>query len=145
MPQKVRKERQVLENDELLYDPDEDDNNMKWVERQRGVFGASTTEVRVNDTSVATAAEMNRQRGMVREAHSDAVLNCAACMTTLCLDCQRHEFHHNQFRAMFVLNCQIDHTEMLQFKEPGEKRRRKVASIGGKGSQPEQIYFPVKV
>jgi hypothetical protein len=44
---------------------------------------------------------------------TDAVLNCPACFTVLCRDCQRHEFYSGQFRAMFVMNCRIDRSETL--------------------------------
>ncbi len=39
---------------------------------------------------------------------SDAVLSCPGCFTTLCIDCQRHEKYHSQYRAMFVMNCDVD-------------------------------------
>ncbi|KAJ0970045.1 hypothetical protein J5N97_022922 [Dioscorea zingiberensis] len=42
-----------------------------------------------------------------KKGHSDAVLSCPACFTTLCLDCQRHAEYVTQFRAMFVTNCEI--------------------------------------
>jgi len=38
---------------------------------------------------------------------SDAVLNCPACFTVLCFDCQRHAYYPNQYRAMFVQNCKV--------------------------------------
>ena len=37
--------------------------------------------------------------------HSDAILSCPGCLTTVCIDCQRHEFYTTQYRAMFVMNC----------------------------------------
>ena len=36
---------------------------------------------------------------------SDAILSCPNCMTTVCLDCQQHDYMANQYRAMFVRNC----------------------------------------
>ncbi|GLI60556.1 hypothetical protein VaNZ11_002714, partial [Volvox africanus] len=42
---------------------------------------------------------------------SDAVLSCPGCFTTLCIDCQRHEKYHNQYRAMFVMNCSVEEDE----------------------------------
>ena len=36
---------------------------------------------------------------------SDAILSCPGCLTTVCVDCQRHEFVTTQYRAMFVTNC----------------------------------------
>lgn len=36
---------------------------------------------------------------------SDAILSCPGCFTTVCIDCQRHERHENQFRALLTMNC----------------------------------------
>lgn len=36
---------------------------------------------------------------------SDAILSCPGCLTTVCIDCQRHEYITTQYRAMFVRNC----------------------------------------
>ncbi|KAL5703474.1 hypothetical protein ACHQM5_028563 [Ranunculus cassubicifolius] len=60
-----------------FYDPDLDSKDEEWVQNRRK---ASTT---------------------------DAVLSCPACFTTLCLECQRHEQFLTQYRAVFVVNCQI--------------------------------------
>ncbi|KAG2482557.1 hypothetical protein HYH03_018516 [Edaphochlamys debaryana] len=38
---------------------------------------------------------------------SDALLSCPACFTMLCMDCQRHDKFHHQYRAMFVMNCRV--------------------------------------
>jgi hypothetical protein len=45
-------------------------------------------------------------------------------MTTLCLDCQRHERHLHQFRAMFVMNMHVNRDEVFEFKEPAKKQAR---------------------
>lgn len=111
-----RKQRAVLTNDELLYDPDEDDRDQAWVDARR--------------------KEYRRQRPLAPSAHrkkqvqplpsSDAILNCPACMTTLCLDCQRHEKYRTQYRAMFVMNCTVNKDEVLRYKAAkGKKQRRK--------------------
>ena len=59
-----------MSNDELLYDPDMDDDDERWVNRQRQRYQPAQAASR-------------------RLPHSDAVLNCPACMSLLCLDCQR--------------------------------------------------------
>ncbi|PIK49762.1 putative E2F-associated phosphoprotein-like [Apostichopus japonicus] len=93
------KKRQLVQsNEDLFYDPDIDDQNQKWVDNQRDRKGGGPK--------------------------SDAILNCPACMATLCLDCQRHEIYPTQYRAMFVLNCAIIRSETLKYK-PGEKKKRK--------------------
>uniref|UniRef100_A0A2K6FY64 E2F associated phosphoprotein n=2 Tax=Propithecus coquereli TaxID=379532 RepID=A0A2K6FY64_PROCO len=57
--------------------------------------------------------------------NSDAVLNCPACMTTLCLDCQRHESYKTQYRAMFVMNCSVNKEEVLRYKASENRRKRR--------------------
>ncbi|EOA19494.1 hypothetical protein CARUB_v10002197mg [Capsella rubella] len=58
---------------------------------------------------------------------SDAVLSCPACFTTVCLECQRHEQHVTQYRAVFVVNCRVDKDTILQHKaipaKVGKRRR----------------------
>ncbi|KAJ0970043.1 hypothetical protein J5N97_022920 [Dioscorea zingiberensis] len=66
-----------------FYDPNLDEKDELWVRKQR------------------------------KEGHSDAVLSCPACFTTLCLDCQRHAEYATQFRAMFVTNCEIKSDKLL--------------------------------
>lgn len=65
------------DHDAWHLDPKSDDMDATWVMKQRN----------------------GRQ--------SDAILNCPGCLTTLCLDCQKHTEYHNQWRAMFVMNCLI--------------------------------------
>ena len=36
---------------------------------------------------------------------SDAHLSCPSCLSTLTIDCQRHAFNPDQYRAIFVTNC----------------------------------------
>ena len=91
---------------------------------------------------------------------SDAVLNCPACLTTLCLDCQRHELYTHQYRAMFVLNCSIIRAERLKYSVPqkmGRKWRKKhkmqmeradasspsTATNGSSGDQ-QEYFHPVR-
>lgn len=98
------------------------------------------------------AAAANRSLGLSAAPRSDAVLNCPSCMTVLCLDCQRHETYHTQFRAMFVLNCKVDETETLTFRPPKGERRAKQRRHRGRQEQddsgpsldgPDEEYSPV--
>ena len=76
----AEKERNQPTDDDLLYDPEEDDENSRWVEKQRRSYQPQT----------GTSA-VGSKKGKVRPLpSSDAVLDCPACMTTLCLDCQRY-------------------------------------------------------
>ena len=63
----------MMSNDDLLYDPKLDDEDQKWVDSQRQSYLPS----------VPSGSKPNKL------PNSDAVLNCPACMTLLCLDCQR--------------------------------------------------------
>eukprot|EP00877_Chromochloris_zofingiensis_P005083 jgi/Chrzof1/14576/Cz09g08040.t1 len=78
-----------------LYDPDADDKDEQWVQ----------------------ATRQGRQ--------SDAILSCPGCFTTICLDCQQHDYHHNQFRAMFVINCSTNSDEQITTSMPKSQARRK--------------------
>lgn len=110
-----KKQRAIPTNDELLYDPDEDDRDQAWVDARRrwyredrryqGTFGRN----RVQSQALPT---------------SDAVLNCPSCMTTLCMDCQRHEKYRTQYRAMFVMNCTVNKEDILRYKAPQKKQKR---------------------
>ncbi|KAI4370749.1 hypothetical protein MLD38_019063 [Melastoma candidum] len=60
-----------------FYDPDLDCKDELWIDKKRQ--GRTT----------------------------DAVLSCPGCFTTLCLECQRHEKYLTQYRAIFVMNCEV--------------------------------------
>lgn len=107
-----RRQRTVLTNDELLYDPDEDDRDQAWVDNKRRQYHRRRPG----------AAGVSQSRAL---SSSDAVLNCPACMTTLCLDCQRHEKYRTQYRAMFVMNCTVKKDEVLRYKTQPERRKFK--------------------
>lgn len=92
------------EDDELAqqpppeqYDPGADDVDATWVAKQR------------------------------RGRASDAVLSCPACFTTVCIDCQQHSQRSNQFRAVFVTNCNVDTSRVVSSsagQHAAGKRRR---------------------
>ncbi|XP_075964408.1 E2F-associated phosphoprotein isoform X1 [Anarhichas minor] len=110
-----RRQRAVLTNDELLYDPEEDDRDQAWVDARRRQYQGRKRP-----------AAGSRPRQTPALMSSDAVLNCPACMTTLCLDCQRHEKYRTQYRAMFVMNCTVKKDEVLRYKtQPEVKQTRK--------------------
>ena len=72
-----KKRHRIPTNDELLYDPEKDNRDQAWVDAQRrGYHGFGIQRPHPQQQPVP---------------NSDAVLNCPACMTTLGLDCQRHE------------------------------------------------------
>ncbi|XP_043566047.1 E2F-associated phosphoprotein isoform X2 [Chiloscyllium punctatum] len=137
---KKHKRRKVLTNDELLYDPDQDDRDQAWVDRQRRGYRGLYNQ--------------SNQSKVMPVPTSDAVLNCPSCMTTLCLDCQRHELYKEQYRAMFVMNCIINRGEVLKYKEArNRKRRNKYKKVKGPTAEilpgspqnsEEEMYHPVR-
>ncbi|XP_072031486.1 E2F-associated phosphoprotein-like [Amphiura filiformis] len=169
---KQKSKHRVMTNDELLYDPDIDDENQKWVDKQRQKYRNQQAtkpppkkmDANNADTSSKTENGTDANSSSVavpKQPKSDAILNCPACLTTLCLDCQRHELYHNQYRAMFVLNCTIIRSERLKYPVPKKTKRwnrnrgkRRHGEIGegsgvgdkgvGEGEDSEELYFPVK-
>ncbi|XP_071238852.1 E2F-associated phosphoprotein-like [Salvelinus alpinus] len=121
---RCRKQRSIPTNDELLYDPDEDDRDQAWVDAKRK---------RYNEKRRLPSSQ-NRRGQSQGLPSSDSVLNCPACMTMLCLDCQRHDKYRTQYRAMFVMNCTVNKEEILRYKTLNEKNLR---NRKRKGRQPE--------
>ncbi len=106
--------RRVLSDQELLYDPQLDAEDQRKMDAMR-----------------PRAA-----------AHTDAVLNCPACFTLLCLDCQRHDLYPNQYRAMFVVNCTVSRGQKLKF--PLTKSGRKQAGGTVKEVSDDEEFYPVR-
>ncbi|XP_013421403.1 E2F-associated phosphoprotein isoform X2 [Lingula anatina] len=138
----------VLSNDDLLYDPGMDDEDQRWVDRIRERYQPTASKVAKpggyrRGSAGKGGSTGSRQRGQIPAVKplpkSDAVLNCPACMTSLCLDCQRHDLYKEQYRAMFVMNCKVDRTEILRYPKSSmtTSRKRKKNS-----SKPER--FPAE-
>jgi len=102
--------RKIVTNDDLFYDPDKDDDDQEWVDSVRKSYHQS------GRTNTLVPSKL---------PNSDAVLNCPACFTVLCLDCQRHELYNTQYRAMFVVNCTVNTEQKLKFPVKGKGRRGK--------------------
>merc|ERR1712037_825578 len=138
------KSRKKLTDDDLFYDPDADDDDQRWVDDLRMSYAG--------DTKKSTAKQENAKRGVKGLPSSDAVLNCPACFTVLCLDCQKHELYQSQFRAMFVVNCVVDGTQRLKFPLKSNKKgknKRKGKSGDATNAVPlnediDENYNPVK-
>uniref|UniRef100_A0A287D993 E2F-associated phosphoprotein-like n=1 Tax=Ictidomys tridecemlineatus TaxID=43179 RepID=A0A287D993_ICTTR len=132
-----KKRHRIPTNDELLYDPEKDNRDQAWVDAQRrGYHGFG----------------LQRPRHQQPVPNSDAVLNCPACMTTLCLDCQRHESYKTQYRAMFVMNCSVNKEEVLRYKNSENRKKRRgykkmksnhEDSAEQAETEVEEIYHPV--
>ncbi|XP_061631546.1 E2F-associated phosphoprotein isoform X2 [Phyllopteryx taeniolatus] len=132
--------RRVLTDDELLYDPDEDERDRAWVEARRWAYHGRRP-------APCARSPQSRQKSL---PSSDAILNCPACMTTLCLDCQRHEKYRTQYRAMFVMNCSVNKEEVLRYKTPAartprnRKRGKDETVAAPAGMDADELYHPVQ-
>ena len=81
-----------MTDDDLFYDPEADDDDQRWVDDLRASYAGG------GDSKKSAARQENARRGVRGLPNSDAVLNCPACFTVLCLDCQKHELYQTQFR-----------------------------------------------
>ncbi|XP_042719820.1 E2F-associated phosphoprotein [Lagopus leucura] len=129
-------QRRILTNDELLYDPEEDSRDQEWVDSQRRRYRNQRRVLQPQQTKPSSVP------------NSDAVLNCPACMTTLCLDCQRHESYKTQYRAMFVMNCFVNKEEILKYRKKIKKRNKKrkhseETTPVQSNQEEEEVYHPV--
>ena len=95
-------------NDDLFYDPNMDDEDQKWADNFRRQY-------------VPKGFPGTKEKPL---PNSDAVLNCPACFILLCLDCQRHSQYEHQYRAMFVMNCEVDYSQHLKYPKAKNKRKR---------------------
>ncbi|XP_068195607.1 E2F-associated phosphoprotein [Antennarius striatus] len=146
-----RSQRTMLTNDELLYDPNEDDRDQAWVDNRRRLYSSR------KQRATSSQSRPHQSQGL---PNSDAILNCPACMTTLCLDCQRHERYRTQYRAMFVMNCTVKRDEVLRYKAQEERKQRnrkrrrgqkmqtpsvdEVPAPAPAGMEADEIYHPVR-
>ena len=108
-------------NDQILFDPFADDRDQSFVDSMRPCQAVQ----RGKGTTVGS---------------TDAVLNCPACMSLLCLDSQRHAIYLTQYRAMFVHNCSVNRNSRVEFSQT-HKRRRTSRKSENKGN--EEIFHPV--
>lgn len=94
-------QQQPPDESDLLYDPQADDEDEKWVQKQRQ--GHAT----------------------------DAILSCPGCFTTLCIDCQQHAHYHTQYRALITMNCEVKADQPMQSqvqrmpRQQQQQRRKK--------------------
>ncbi|XP_035211536.1 E2F-associated phosphoprotein-like [Stegodyphus dumicola] len=113
-------------NDDLFYDPNLDDEDEKWVNEKRSAY--------------IYPPNKNSNQKVKPLPNSDAVLNCPACLSLLCLDCQRHDIYKTQYRAMFVINCRINFSETLKYENKKKKSRKSLTSAAPQFD----IYNPVQ-
>ncbi|XP_001197735.1 E2F-associated phosphoprotein [Strongylocentrotus purpuratus] len=173
--EQAKKQHRIPTNKDLLYDPNIDEDNQNWMNKQRAKYYPNRAPKRSHDQ---TSSESPSGAGNPAQPSqtpkpdkvtgatcppsipkTDAILNCPACMTTLCIDCQRHELYTNQYRAMFVMNCCIIRSEQLRYPESKnkkkkwrkKKRRHEETMEGGEADEEEgsgaagdELFNPVK-
>ncbi|CAL1292489.1 unnamed protein product [Larinioides sclopetarius] len=117
-------------NDELFYDPDMDDDDEKWINEKRRsyIYPSSNKNKSMN-------------KNLKPLPNSDAVLNCPACLSLLCLDCQRHDVYKSQYRAMFVNNCTVIESETLRYSTKKKFKKKKEHSAS---NDENEIFNPVR-
>ncbi len=105
---RTTKKRAHFTNDELFYDPELDELDESWLNKQRKtckkiVSPAQTTQIPKSilkpSSSASTSATNDRPEAQTNaeaskityaDAQTDAILNCPCCMTMLTMDCQRY-------------------------------------------------------
>lgn len=122
-----KEKRKMMTDDDLLYDPNMDDDDQTWVDDVRRSYQQS-------------GEEKTKKKNPKPLPNSDAVLNCPACFTVVCLDCQRHELYKTQYRAMFVINCTVNTEELMKIplKKKGKGKKGKPITV------PDDEYHPVR-
>lgn len=120
--------RKVKTNEELFYDPNMDDEDQTWVDDVRRSYQV-TSNKKAKDGTIKPLPS------------SAAVLNCPACFTVVCLDCQRHDVYKTQYRAMFVMNCSVVSDQKLRvplkLKGKGKNRKKPI-------TDPNEEFHPVR-
>jgi len=93
---------------------------------EKGSAGNDSTDASKTDASVKSKKKKKREEAKLKRLpNSDATLSCPGCITTLTMDCQKHEIYAHQYRAMFVSNCIVDTREVLTYPKDNKKKGRK--------------------
>ena len=110
------------QNDELFYDPDEDERDQAWADSHRSQkSGLASIGLPLPRSE---RQKRLQELSKLKKAQSDATLNCPCCLTLLSLDCQRHDIYKTQYRAMLVINCRIDYTKKLLYRDKEQRKNQ---------------------
>ena len=123
-------------NDLLFYDCDQDLHDQEWLDSYRAQS--------VNNSTKESKQQQLHECTRLKEIQSDATLNCPCCLTLLCLDCQRHEIYRTQYRAMFVLNCRIERSAKLIYRNKEELRKKFKRSRKYRAKQDSETITDIK-
>jgi len=128
-----KKEKQKFQtDDELLYDPNLDDEDQRWMDDLRRTY---------HTPGASSGLKKNANNGVKPLPNSDAVLNCPACFVVVCLDCQRHDIYKTQYRAMFVMNCSVVSDEVMKVPVKTKKKANKKNKVI---THPHDEFHPVR-
>lgn len=124
-----------------LYDENIDEENEAWVyKHRRGGMEENVKIQRPGQTKL-------EQAKLLKPRNSDAVLSCPCCFEIVCMDCQQHEKYSNQYRAMFVMNIQVDWKHELVYcdKTKGlvEKTMAPANHVLSEQENQQQVYYSV--
>jgi hypothetical protein len=98
-----------------LFDDQADEEDEAYVYKHLRSGGASMVDTTEGSFDVKPA-----DRKALKPRKSDAVLSCPGCFRIVCMDCQRHEYYKNQYRAMFVMSVMVRWDLTLQY-DPGNR------------------------
>ncbi len=99
---RTTKKRAHFTNDELFYDPNLDEEDESWMNKQRKTCKKIVSPLKreqipksiLKPSSIDSTAPSTSQQTDVKitytDAKTDAILNCPCCMTMLTMDCQRY-------------------------------------------------------
>ena len=99
---RTTKKRAHYTNDELFYDPNLDDEDESWVNKQRKTckkivsplkneqIPKSILKPSSTDSTTPSTSQQTNVKITYSDAKTDAILNCPCCMTVLTMDCQRY-------------------------------------------------------
>ncbi|VDN92744.1 unnamed protein product [Brugia pahangi] len=108
-----------------FYDSDEDEDNECWVRHHR-------EQLKIVKPLNSFSNEDDGTKQKKDQDHAtDAVLSCPACMSLLTRDCQRHELYLNQYRAIFVENCNVVKNEVLFLPQSGKNKHKARKNVAG--------------
>ena len=156
--------KKKLTHEELLYDPQLDEQNEAWITGKMRRIGISRRSKPATSSGVSAeesvgcdleqsggdipglsylesrhvSRQSQRHTSEEIEVESDAVLSCPMCMAILTYDCQQHVEFHNQYRAMFVESCKVVRSEVYRYTDSG------LVAVQNVGALNDDTFYPVK-
>ena len=130
-----------------MDDEDEDwvYKNMRGGRADSNAHQTTTTQTATRQNSTTSDAAEHAQKvrkvtqstssssstSTLKPRHSDAILSCPYCFNTVCMDCQKHERKHNQYRAMFFMNIKVQwNVQLIYDSTSNELRSLQSTNIG---------------